>query len=667
MKTGKSAGYSIILIMLLCFFTAWLPTQDTKKVSNSEVAGLIERASELKGNKPQEAMMLAQKALKLSVEKKDIKGIIESQNLIGSLHLFLGEDEQALQLYYKSLELSEQQNDDYLISTTYNHIAIVYQSQKKSELAIENFKKSLQYAEKSGKDNQILNNLYKLGVIYETLDSLQEAYKYYKRSYLIEEDNKNTEGMFYSLLGIGSVSAKRKDYYQAYVIYSKAKEIADKLEVMAYRMLVYRHMGELFLREKKYMQAREMFLNALHVADSLEYNKEKRDCYINLASTNESLKFYTDAYYYLARYVGINDTLFTQEASEKLALMQVRYDLKNKEKEIEILKQTEQKGIIVRNSLLAGISLVGLLVFLMIYLYRTKNRNNRLLKERNNEIQLQKEEIYTNLDQLAKVNLQLSQKNQQITESIEYALTVQRTMLPGPGAIREIFGDVFKIYIPRDIVSGDFYWLHSCDTCNMLAIVDCTGHGIAGALMSVIANTLMNNIIEENPDAGVNVFMNSLSTKIKTSFQNNSNDPGRYDEGMDMTLIRYDKRTKRYQIAMANQVACVVTGEGINVLQGDMYSIGGVFSKASEYDFRVYDLNITTPSMIYLFTDGYFDQIGGPENRKMMFTRMRDKMKTIWNLPVDRQKQELIEYHHEWMGKNKQTDDILMVGILVTP
>ena len=666
MKIIKSGGCYFILLLLLCFFAAWLPVQDTKEVRDSEAAGLIEKASKLKGNKPQEAMLLAQKALILCIDKKDISGIVESQNLIGSLHLYLGEDETALQLYFKSLELAEQINNQYLLSVTYNYVAVVYQSQKKSDLAILNFKKSLLHAEKSGTENQILNNLYKLGVIYETLDSLPEAYKYYKRSFLIEENNNNTEGMFYSLLGIGSVSAKRQDYYQAFVIYNKAKGIADRLEVMAYRMLVYRHMGELFLREKKFLQAREMFLNALHVADTLEFNKEKRDCYINLASTNENLKFYADAYYYLARYVGINDTLFSQEANERIALMQVKYDLRNKEKEIELLKQKEQKGLLLRNGLLAGISLVGLLVFLMIYLYRTKNRHNRILKERNNEIQLQKEEIYTNLDQLARVNLQLSHKNQQITESIEYALTVQKTILPGPNSIRNLFGNAFKIYLPRDIVSGDFYWLHSCQHCNMLIVADCTGHGIAGSLMSVIAHTQMNHIIEENPGIGVIDFLNTINNKIKTLFQHNSGDSRRYDEGMDMTVLRYDIKTRRYQIALANQVACIVGEDGVEVLQGDLYSIGGVFSKNTDHQFKVFEFEAANKGMLYLFTDGIFDQMGGPENKKMMFTRLRDKLATIWHLSPQEQKHELSEFNKNWKGNNKQTDDILIIGIHLT-
>lgn len=663
MKLKKTVVYYSFLILLLALFVAWLPAHDTKEVRSNEAALLIEKATLLRGNKPQEAMQMAQKALKISLENKDVSGIVESQNLVGSLHLYLGEDETALQLYFKSIELAEQIKNPYLISVTYNHIAVAYQSQKKNDLAIENFKKSLQFAEKSGTENQILNNLYKLGVIYETLDSLSQAYKYYKRSFLIEENNKNAEGMFYSLLGIGSVSAKRKDYYQAYVIYNKAKEIADRLEVLAYKMLVFRHLGELFLREKKFLQAREMFLNALNVADSLEFNKEKRDCYINLAATNENLKFYFDAYYYLARYVGINDTLFSQEANEKISLIQVKYDLHNKEKEIELLKQKEQKGILLRNTLLAGISLIGLLVFLMIYLYRTKNRHNRVLKERNNEIQLQKEEIYTNLDQLARVNAQLSQKNQQITESIEYALTVQKTILPGPNSIRNLFGAAFKIYLPRDIVSGDFYWLHSCKLCNMLVVADCTGHGIAGSLMSVIAHTQMNHIIEENPNIGVVDFLNTINNKIKTLFQHNSGDSRRYDEGMDMTVVRYDKVSKRYQIALANQVACIANEDGINVLQGDLYSIGGVFSKSADHQFKVFEFDANTKGFLYLFTDGIFDQMGGPENKKLMFIRLKEKLNSCWNKSPEIQKQELFDFYKQWKGDNKQTDDILIVGL----
>lgn len=666
MNTIRKVFLVPLLLILVIPVAGWLPAGDSQMLGDSDAAKLIEKATELRGNKPQEAMLMAQKALKISKEKKDKKSVIASQNLVGSLHLYLGEDETALQLYFSSVEIAESLSDPYWLSATYNSIAMVYQSQKKNDLAIEYFKKSLQYAEKSGKENQILNNLYKLGVIYETLDSLSEAYKYYKRSYLIEENNRNAEGMFYSLLGIGSVSSKRKDYYQAFVIYNKAKTIADRLEVMAYRLLVYRHMGELFLREKKFLQAREMFLNALQVADSLEFNKEKRDCYINLAATNENLKFYSDAYYYLARYVGINDTLFSMEANNRIAMMQVKFDLKNKEREIELLKQKEQKGILVRNSLLAGISLVGLLVFLMIYLYRTKNRHNKILKERNNEIQLQKEEIYTNLDQLARVNQQLSQKNQQITESIEYALTVQKTILPGPDAIKRLFGNAFKIYDPKDIVSGDFYWLHSCKNCNMLVVADCTGHGIAGALMSVIAHTQMNHIIEENPDIEINEFLNTVNRKIKTLFQQKEGETKRYDEGMDMTVLRFDKTRNCYQIAMANQVACFINHEGVQVLQGELYSIGGVFSKNTDHQFNIYEIPPSRQGMLYMFTDGFFDQMGGPENRKLMFPRLKEKFSQIWQMPVQQQKQELKDFYAGWKGNNKQTDDVLIIGIQIT-
>ncbi|PKP18989.1 MAG: hypothetical protein CVU05_12365 [Bacteroidetes bacterium HGW-Bacteroidetes-21] len=626
-------------------------------------ADLIKEASHIRGNRPQDALLLAEEALKISIETKNIRNTIEAQNIIGSIRLFFGEYEQALILHFKSLELSEKINDPYLLSVTYNNIAMAYQSQKRNDIAIEYFKKSLVYAEKSGTANQILNNLYKLGVIYETLDSLHEAYKYYKRSYLIEENNNNSEGMFYSLLGIGSVCAKRNDYYQSYVIYNKALGIASKLKVMTYRMLVYRHMGELFLREKKYINARQMFMTALDVADSLEYNKEKRDCYINLATTNENLRFYTDAYYYLARYVEINDTIFSQEANERISLMQVKYDLKTKQKEIELLKQKEQKSLIIRNALLIGISLFILVVVLMIYLYRVKMRHNHVLKDRNQEIQQQKEEIFTSLDQLAKVNQQLSQKNQQITESIEYALTIQKTMLPGPDAIRSHFGNAFKVFIPRDIVSGDFYWLHACKNCDMLAVADCTGHGIAGALMSTIANTLMNNIIEENPDISLNDFLNVLNNKTKQLFHSHTHGNQRYDEGMDLSVLKYDKHNKSYEIALANHIACIADENAVRVLEGDIYSVGGVFSKTEEHKYVSYTLKPEKPSTLYMFTDGFHDQLGGPENRKILFSRLQKKLGEIKHLPLATQKEMLLEYLHSWKGKNKQTDDILLIGI----
>jgi serine phosphatase RsbU (regulator of sigma subunit) len=117
---------------------------------------------------------------------------------------------------------------------------------------------------------------------------------------------------------------------------------------------------------------------------------------------------------------------------------------------------------------------------------------------------------------------------------------------------------------------------------------------------------------------------------------------------------------------MANQVACFIDNEGVQILQGELYSIGGVFSKNSDHQFNIYEIEANKPGMLYMFTDGFFDQMGGPENRKLMFPRLKEKFSQIWQMPVQEQKQELKDFYADWKGNNKQTDDVLIIGIQIT-
>ncbi len=620
----------------------------------------LKAGNSLKGNSPKDAYELALKALKLSETSHCLASYIDAQNLIGTIKNDLGEFNNALESHIKALEKAELLHDNFRVSATLNYIGIVYLSLNQTQQAISYFKQSLSIAENIRHNNQILNNLYRLGVIYESLDSLNLAYKYYKRSLLIEEEIKNKEGMFYSLMGIGSISTKKENYYQAYIIYNRALQIASELKILAYQSLCYSKLGDLLREQKEYVKARDYYLKALKIADSLEFNKDRRDCYLSLAKTNENLQFYNDAYYYLGRYIDIKDTLFNQEANERNLRMQIRFDLRNKEKEIELLKQREQQSKIIRNFLLGGFVLILLLAFLLFYLNRIKQHNNKLLKEQNREIEQQKEEIGTNLEQLASINSELAAKNQQITDSLIYASTIQETILPHINIFNNYFKDSFVFFKPRDIVSGDFYWINYRKGNVYIALADCTGHGVAGAFMSMIGYTLLNGIIEEIPDPSPALILEKLNRKIlETMHQHDSS----HDDGMDISICSYNLKNRILEYSGANQNIAIAQNGELKVYNGDISSIGGTFSKKEEQNFTNYNIEISSESIVYLYSDGFQDQFGGANNQKYMSEQFLSLLKNFSNYPLQQQNNMLEMAFNEWKGMCKQTDDVLVIGL----
>ncbi len=628
-------------------------TNDSEKV-----CVYIKAGKTLKGNSPKDAYDMAMKALKLS--NNCPTNFIEAQNLIGNIKNDLGEFNNALDCYFVALEKAQLIRDNYRISVTLNYIGAVYQAVGQTKQAISYFKQSLLVAENAKQKDQILNNLYQLGKIYEQQDSLNLAYKYYKRSLLIEEEIKNKEGMFYSLMGIGSVSAKKENYYQAYIIYNRALQIANELNVLAYKSLCFSKLGDLLQEQKEYVRAREFYLKALKIADSLEFNNDRKDCYLNLARTNENLQFYNDAYYYLGRYIEVKDTLFNKEAVMRNLRMQIRFNLNNKEKEIELFKQKEQQNKLVRNFLIAGFILIFLLAFLLFYLNRIKQHSNKRLKEQNREIEQQKEEISTNLEQLALINSELAKKNQQIIDSLVYASTIQETILPHSNIFKNYFKDSFVFFKPRDIVSGDFYWINYRKGNVYIALADCTGHGVAGAFMSMIGYTLLNGIIEDLSDPSPSSILEKLNRKVlDTMHQHDSS----HDDGMDIAICSYNLKNHILEYSGANQNIAIAQNNELKIYNGDIFSIGGTFGKKENQSFTNYNIEISNESTVYLYSDGFQDQFGGANNQKYMSEQFLLLLKNISQFPMQQQHDMLDVAFKEWQGARKQTDDVIVIGL----
>jgi len=257
----------------------------------------------------------------------------------------------------------------------------------------------------------------------------------------------------------------------------------------------------------------------------------------------------------------------------------------------------------------------------------------------------------------------LAMQNAQIMDSINYAKRIQDAILPSGDLIKLHFPDSFIYFKPRDIVSGDFYWFSVQNNKLFLATVDCTGHGVPGAFMSLIGNSLLNHIVNEKKIYKPSEILKELNNGVHKALSQSQSENEEREDGMDISICQFDKTSNELQIACANHTVLFMRKDGIEEVEGDEISIGDSFSKGESLEFTNHTLNIEENTIMYLFSDGYPDQIGGPKNKKFLVDNFKKFLSDNKNEAMSLQFDKLNESFKFWKGVNKQTDDILIMGI----
>lgn len=320
---------------------------------------------------------------------------------------------------------------------------------------------------------------------------------------------------------------------------------------------------------------------------------------------------------------------------------------------------------------------IGLIIVFGIFAfinYRTAKleRDKELLEEevlkRTHEILMQKEEIETQRDEIeiqhqfvTKQRDKIAIQNSDIKASIEYASRIQQAMLPPIDLIEQYFNEYFILYKPRDIVSGDFYYFNHREGKIIFAVVDCTGHGVPGAFMSMLGHTLLNDVVNDIADFSAAKILDELRKRVKTALRQKGFD-GETRDGMDISLCIYDYTKQTLNFAGAYNPLIIIRKTEINVFSADRMPIG-VYLR--ENDFTDKFIEIEKNDMLYIFSDGYHDQLGGERNSKFLLKNFRNLLIEISNLPTETQKQLLNERNVQWKNEIPQTDDMLIIGIRI--
>lgn len=301
----------------------------------------------------------------------------------------------------------------------------------------------------------------------------------------------------------------------------------------------------------------------------------------------------------------------------------------------------------------------------------TGNNEITRLSEKFNMMVAQLESYYYELEEkvrerterIEKQKEKIEEQKKHITDSIFYARRIQNAILPSLHFIDKYLENYFILYLPKDIVSGDFYWMQEADGKVMISAVDCTGHGVPGAFMSIVGFNQLNHAVTVKKARKAGDILDALNEGVISTLNENKSE-GSIKDGMDMALCVLDVKARKAEFAGANNPMILVRNKSVVKIRGDRFPIGA-FEGDKPQRFKNNEIDLEEGDCIYLFSDGYADQFGGPENKKFMSRRFEEVLLGINELPLDQQKKILVERLKEWMGNNEQVDDILVIGIKI--
>lgn len=668
------------------------------------------------------ALVLVNQALILAQEIQALSELADAYNTLGTIYTLQGDYDSALYAYEKALGIHKTAKNQKRMAATYNNIGTVYDHRGDYAQAVKFYQRALRIYENKGDKKNASYNYHNIGALYNLLDDVEKAIFYYEKALEIQEAIGDKIALAAGYINMGDVYLTRDDYSQALTYSEKALDIQKELEDKAGMISTYAYIGDIYV-DKKYFSKAESFFqkslglsqklgNSLDIASGLnnlsrikilleefplaiQYAQEcltiaeelealdfiKRS-YMNLSEAYEATNEPLRALKYYKQYSEVKDSILNQEQLNLISELTSQYQFEQQEQEIEkqqiILdkQQAEIKAQDLQKQFFIGIIIgVGLFLVVVSYFLYQRNKANKILSEQQSEIKEKNEELLTSQEELQQnmEELQATQevlekqkdilevKNNQILRSIRYAQTIQTAILPSNHQIQDIFPNSFLIFRPKDIVSGDFYWFSQHGERKLVAAMDCTGHGVPGAFMSLVGNDVLNEIIIQNniiDPATILFYLNQEIRKKLNQAQGANND------GMDGGFCLVEPlNNNQYKITYAgakNQLFIAENGE-MQEIKGDRKFIGGTYVN-DQQEFTSHERIISSSSMLYLSTDGYIDQ-AGPNRKRFSSRRLKLLIQEVWHCPPTEQKKAFVETLEKHQQQTQQRDDITLIGI----
>lgn len=634
------------------------------------------------------------------LKRKKWKALCKLQNNLGYMYLRVGENVKAEEAYLKGEKYALQEKDTMALYRYYNQLAIINDDHGNYAKALDYYFKAIKLADQQGNKWALSVFYMNAGTIYSKLGDKEREEDYMNRSLKLKREVGDVQGEVNISLNLAGNKIEKNNFKAAHKLIKNLIPICDKQEcqtrtygaIYAVWGQYYFKMDSLKLAAYNYNKSCDYLLKAhefeqfTRIATSYggvlrrlgKHNKAINICKMALKQAKELKHLYgeqlackclfmnyedlgnkSEAYDYYRTYIDIRDSLnsvHTAKEAEKKAL-DLEYEKKQIADSIRVAQERHEESLAYEHKLslqksytyggIAGALLMVVIAIVSVRAYGAKKKANQELEDKNIMITNQK--------------LILEEKNKEITDSISYAKRIQEAILPPKQIVKEWLPSSFILYKPKDIVAGDFYWMETVGNSVYFAAADCTGHGVPGAMVSVVcANALTKGLIEE----GIRDLDRLLGRAREIIIEQFSKSEEEIQDGMDIAICALNTKTRQVNYAGANNPLWIVRNgaDAIEEIKADKQPIGAY---TIEKPFTQHQLQLAPGDTIYIFSDGYQDQFGGKNGKKYKSGHMKKFLLSIQDKDMRTQREALNNEFESWKGDLEQIDDVCVIGVRV--
>lgn len=637
------------------------------------------------------------RALEINKENNDNAEIARTLVNLANVYSVIGQYQRSIEHFLEAMDIHESIGEKEGLAWTSLGIARLFKKLNLLDRAMQYAQSALQYykeiEQQTGKSVGVTLSLNEIGGIYSRLGDYEKALEYTQMVLDINTKTENVHGQAANYISLGTIFLEkgnfdlaRKNLVEALML---KKQVNDSIDLAP----LYRYLGQVEMQYGNTSKAYEYFDKSLEFADKHRLIPDLSQAYLSLSLVLTKTGQHQKALEAYKNYSTFKDSL----NSSDIAKLEMQYEFEKREKEQELLARQREalqearldRQRVVLIFFVVAFLLAGALAAFIFYGYRVKKRINLLLVEQNNEItrqkqeiESQKEEIEQQRDFVTRQRDQIAEQQRLITDSITYASRIQNAVLPGEISMEGLPWESFVFYKPKNIVSGDFYWVSKLSNGKvMLAVADCTGHGVPGAFMSMLGITLLREIAGKDENLLPADILMRMRQMVIVSLNQQG---GKVDQadGMDMAIVLIDPHKLTMEFAGA-YLSAIVVREGdfvvddkignhriskVNNLsliefKGDKMPIGHHISGATPFINQ--KVQLQKDDMLYLFSDGYVDQFGGERNIKFLLHNFRNLLMSIHSKETSEQKKVVVNTIEQYKGDRKQVDDMLVLGVRI--
>ncbi|RPH31994.1 MAG: hypothetical protein EHM93_11350 [Bacteroidales bacterium] len=642
---------------------------------------------QLKSNNLQ-AFDAYKEALQINQKLENRLEIARSLGNLGSIYNLFGSYPKSIEYFLEALAIYEKLSEQEGIAWTSLSIARLFKRLGLYEKAIQYAEPALQkYRElqdKTGSTNGVTLSLSELGSIYHHLGLFDKAIENIQTVLDINIRNHNIQGQAANHLSLGIICFEKGDITNAEKDLNRALDLKRQVNDSLDLSKLYRYLGETMILRNNLQLGIGYIEKGLSIAQKHQLLMDIKDSYLSLSKAQIKKRNYPKALEYQTLFSALKDSINSSE----IARLEMQYDFDKREKEQELItKQRDavQQAKLERQQMFTIFTAIALFLTLLLasvifYFYKEKKKTNQVLTIQKNEIEKQKHEIESQRDIATRQRDQIADQQKQITDSIRYASRIQSAVFPREQVLGRLLKEHFIFYKPKNIVSGDFYWVSELhDGRLVVATADCTGHGVPGAFMSMLSMTLLKELTATAHDVAAGDILFKLRSLIIASLNQTGNEGDSVD-GLDLSLAIIDKKTNTLEYAGAFMPIMICRRKGNNSLEysddrvdsdsfelyeikADKMPIG--YYVIGEKPFTTHRVTLVDSDTIYMMTDGYCDQFGGEKNYKFLLANFKKLLINLQHMTLAEQKKVLSQTLDTYMGNQKQVDDILVLGFRV--